>query len=157
MTDLLTISALAAEFGRDRRTVTQLLRAVEPAETATFGGKVTKRYRREDVAAILKAPSIRAQIAAAFEELHAARATVLELKRALRTGDSLIADDVRRESDGRILNCRSACLALESRFGAEIKFALEDPKPLAELRRIFRRATREITDDLKQPWSWSKK
>ena len=158
MTDLLlTITDLAARFHRDRRSIMAALSDIPPADQATVAGRVVRRWALADVEAVLTAPTVRERIAAAYERLHAARATILELKRGIRTGELLDIANVVREFDGRVLAARAACLALEMRLGSEIQFALQSGNPLPELRRIFDGAAREIIQDLRRPFSWSKR
>ena len=156
MDELVTISDLANRYGRDRRTVRKLLGDTQPASTSTVAGKVVRRWRlTPEIEGLLTAVSDRDKLGAAFEQLHAARAEILRLKRGLRDGTRLPMDQVVLEWETRILDARSACLSLPSRLYPGITQALAlGGDPLPALRRIFRREAQEIVDDFKRPFSW---
>lgn len=157
MTDLLTITDLAAHFHRDRRSVMAALKDTPPATEAKVAGKRVRRWRLADVQDALTEPSDHDRLAEAFERLHSARAEILRLKRALRTGILLRLDVVILENDDRVLNLRSACLSVPMRFRSEIEAALGAKDPVGGLRRGFRAAAAEILSDLKLPFTWSKR
>jgi hypothetical protein len=157
--DQLTISALAAAYGRDRRTVSRMLRGMAPSSTSEYRGRTLNRYRRGDVEAVITAPTDHDSLKAAFERLHGARADILKLKRRLRDGDAICADVILAELVNRFIRTRSAMLGFTNKYGAQFtQFqGYEDrSKARADLKALLRRAMEEIGRDLCQPFTWEK-
>jgi len=155
--DQLTISALAATYGRDRRTVSRMLRGMAPSSTSDYRGRTLNRYRRGDVEAVITAPTDHDSIKAAFERLHGARADTLKLKRRLRDGDAISADVLVAELFNRFVTTRSAMLGFTNKHGGQFMQiqGLEDrSKARADLKALLRRAMAEIGLDLCQPFTW---
>jgi hypothetical protein len=157
--DQLTISALAAAYGRDRRTVARLLQGVTPSIVSEYRGRPLNRYRRGDVEGLITAPTDHDNLQAAFERLHGARADKLKLKRRIRDGDALLEAAVLAELVNRFVKTRSAMLGFTSKYGGQfihIQGYADRTKARAELKALLKRAMEEIGRDLLQPFTWDK-
>jgi hypothetical protein len=157
--DQLTISALAAAYGRDRRTVARMLKGMAPSSTSEYRGRTLNRYRRGEVEPAITAPTDHDSLRAAFERLHGARADTLKLKRRLRDGDAISADVFVAELINRFVKTRTAMLGFTNNYGgqfAHLQGYADPSKARAELKALLHRAMAEIGRDLCQPFTWDK-
>jgi hypothetical protein len=157
--DQLTISALAAAYGRDRRTVARMLKGMAPTGTTEYRGRTLNRYRRGDVEAILTAPTDHDSLSAAYERLHGARADLLKLKRRLRDGDLIPVDAFVAELTDRFTNTRSAMLGFTNKYGGQFTHLQGYDYPVkarTALNTLLDKAMAEIGRDLCQPFTWDK-
>lgn len=151
--DLLTINALATLHKVDRRTIARRLEGVEPVRTRRIGDRTLKFYRNAEVRDLILAPSDAASLHAAYEELHAVRADILAMRRALRVREYVACEDVEDQLATLYKAARDRLLGLADKSGPMVTALIEkhgaDRKAMqAELEILWQREVDEITDNL---------
>lgn len=121
---LWTLNKLAAELGRDRRSLGRLLEGLEPAEVEEVGSRTTRRWRLRDVVNHL----IRAATSAEGEldldqqraRLAAAQSERVERENAVKAGEFAHVDDVKRVWEGAIVAARAHLLGLPNKLSVQL-------------------------------------
>ena len=142
--NLWSISALAVEFGLDRRTVAQRLMSIEPTETK---GRA-KRYVLHDAAkAIIGQIAVTGDILS-YDEARArkmaAEAELAEIELQKERGDVLSVETINEVNNEICGNFRAKLLALPAKSAPDI-FASSNVK---EAKGILRKSVNDILEEL---------
>lgn len=153
---LWSLSGLAVELGRDRRSLARDLEGLAPDEETRKGGRVDRRYRMKRVVDHLHRSSATASGAEDFdnqrERLAAAQAEKFEMENAVRAGRLVEADKVQNAWADHVAAARAKLLGTPTKLGPQLT-NIADPNVIAtRLRAEIYAAVNELAEwELPEP------
>jgi hypothetical protein len=136
----ITTSTLAAESGKDRRTIQRALRAagLKPIRRSKVAGKVVAHFERRAALAAIKAHD-GGDYAAAIERRDRARAAIMTLKTQIRSGDMLAVSLIEDVLQARNAASAGARKAIPGRIAREFAALNATGLPESERRKRARK------------------
>ena len=118
----ITVSTLAAELGKDRRTVQRAIRAagLKPVRRSKVAGKTVAYFDRRAALASLKSYDGGAGYAAAIERRDFARAAIVTLRTRIRSGDQLPVAQIGDVLEARYTASAGARKSIPGRIAREL-------------------------------------